>query len=88
MWHGRQSRLVAVSIVAASGFRGAQCHGLVGPNIPIEGVPRAAATCRSPESFDTAIATWSRLYADQSENDHAALVAAVKSGRLEAHEGV
>lgn len=40
------------------------------------------------ESFDTAIATWSRLYADQSEKDHAALVAAVKSGRLEAHEGV
>jgi uncharacterized protein (DUF2252 family) len=40
------------------------------------------------ESFDGAIATWSRLYADQAEKDHAALVAAVGSGRLEAAEGV
>lgn len=40
------------------------------------------------ESFDTAVATWSRLYADQSEKDHATLVEAVRTGRLEAHEGV
>lgn len=40
------------------------------------------------ESFDGAVATWSRLYADQAEKDHAALVAAVASGRLEAEEGV
>jgi uncharacterized protein (DUF2252 family) len=40
------------------------------------------------ESFDTAIATWSHLYADQAEQDHAALVAAVASGRLQAAEGV
>lgn len=40
------------------------------------------------ESFDTAVATWSRRYADQSEKDHATLVEAVRTGRLEAHEGV
>jgi uncharacterized protein (DUF2252 family) len=40
------------------------------------------------ESFDAAVATWSRLYADQTEKDHAALVAAVRSGRLAATEGV
>ncbi len=40
------------------------------------------------ERFDGAIATWSRLYADQAEKDHESLVAAVQSGRLEAAEGV
>ena len=34
--------------LAASGLSGAQCHGLVGPNIPMVGVPDAAATCREP----------------------------------------
>ena len=43
-------------MVAASGLSGAQCQGLVGPKIPIEGVPSAAATCRRPESFETAAA--------------------------------
>src|SRR3954463_184887 len=38
----------------ASGLSGAQCHGLVGPKIPIDGVPSAAATWSRPESFDTA----------------------------------
>ena len=33
---------------------GAQCHALVGPKIPIVGVPSAAATCSRPESFETA----------------------------------
>ena len=41
-------------MVAASGLRGAQCQGLVGPKIPTVGVPIAAATCTRPESFDTA----------------------------------
>ena len=50
---GRASSL-AVSIIAASGLSGAQCQGLVGPKMPIVGVPSAAATCSRPESFDTA----------------------------------
>ncbi|WP_062311634.1 DUF2252 domain-containing protein [Demequina rhizosphaerae] len=39
-------------------------------------------------TFDEAIAAWSRRYADVAERDHAALVAAVRSGRLDAEEGV
>ena len=41
-------------MMAASGLSGAQCHGLVGPKMPMVGVPIAAATCTRPESFDTA----------------------------------
>ena len=39
LWQGRQGRSLDVSIVAASGLSGAQCQGLVGPKMPIEGVP-------------------------------------------------
>jgi uncharacterized protein (DUF2252 family) len=39
-------------------------------------------------SFANAIADFAERYADQSERDHAALAAAVKSGRLEALENV
>jgi uncharacterized protein (DUF2252 family) len=40
------------------------------------------------ERFDRAIADFAEAYADQTENDHAALCAAVKSGRLLADAGV
>ncbi len=40
----------------------------------------------SGDAFDTAIAEFSELYADQSERDHAALVAAIDSGRLAAED--
>jgi uncharacterized protein (DUF2252 family) len=38
------------------------------------------------DGFDTAIAGFSESYADQSERDHAALVEAIDSGRVEAEE--
>jgi predicted alpha/beta hydrolase len=38
------------------------------------------------DGFDTAIARFSEGYADQSERDHAALVEAIDSGRVEAVE--
>ena len=38
--------------------------------------------------FDNAIADFSAAYADQNERDHAALVEAVKSGRVTAVQGV
>ena len=53
LWHGRHSTTLRVSMVAASGLSGAQCHGLVGPKMPTVGVPIAADTCTRPESFDT-----------------------------------
>ncbi len=40
----------------------------------------------SSDSFDTAIAEFSASYADQNERDHAALVQAIDSGRLEAED--
>ncbi|MNW18473.1 hypothetical protein D3C71_2180540 [compost metagenome] len=36
------------------------------------------------DSFDQAIGTFAITYADQNEKDHAALVAAEKSGRINA----
>ena len=36
------------------------------------------------DAFDAAIAEFSEGYADQSERDHAALVEAIASGRVEA----
>ena len=39
-------------------------------------------------AFDKAIASFAVAYADQTERDHAALVAAVKAGRLQAATGI
>ncbi|HEU4944004.1 MAG TPA: DUF2252 domain-containing protein [Solirubrobacterales bacterium] len=40
----------------------------------------------SGDAFDAAITEFSALYADQNERDHAALVAAIESGRIEAED--
>jgi uncharacterized protein (DUF2252 family) len=42
----------------------------------------------SGSSFDKAIAEFAELYADQSERDHAALVAAIDDGRIAAERGL
>jgi uncharacterized protein (DUF2252 family) len=39
------------------------------------------------DSFDRAVAVFARTYADQTERDHAAMVQAVRSGRLVATDG-
>jgi len=38
--------------------------------------------------FDRAIASFAESYADQTERDHAALVAAIREGRVQAESGV
>ena len=38
----------------------------------------------SSDTFDHAIAEFSLAYADQNEKDHASLIKAIKSGRIEA----
>ncbi len=48
-WQGRQASAPEISTISASGLSGAQCHGLVGPKMPIAGVSSAAATCSRPE---------------------------------------
>jgi uncharacterized protein (DUF2252 family) len=53
------------------------------------GDPVAIAAYLGPsDAFDTSITDFSERYADQNERDYEAFVKAVKSGRLEAVEGV
>jgi predicted alpha/beta hydrolase len=66
----------------ACGWTLARAHARSGDEIEI------AAYLGSGDSFDRAIARFSEAYADQNERDHAALLAAIKSGRLEAETGV
>ena len=42
----------------------------------------------SADTFDQAIASFAEVYADQAERDHAALVAAMKEGRVQAEVGI
>ena len=47
---------------------------------------RSAAYLGTGDAFDCAIAEFAESYADQSERDHAALVAAIDAGRVESQE--
>jgi predicted alpha/beta hydrolase len=47
-----------------------------------------AAYLGDSDAFDTSITDFSQRYADQNEKDYTEFVNAVKSGRLEAVEGV
>jgi uncharacterized protein (DUF2252 family) len=60
----------------------ARAHARSGDRVTI------AAYLGKNDRFAQAIAEFSVTYADQNERDHAALVAAVKSGRIEAVTGV
>jgi uncharacterized protein (DUF2252 family) len=63
------------------GWALARAHARSGDRVQI------AAYLGKSERFDRAIADFAKGYADQNERDHAALCAAVKSGRLPADEG-
>jgi uncharacterized protein (DUF2252 family) len=60
------------------GWALARAHARSGDRVQI------AAYLGKSERFDLAIADFARAYADQTERDHAALCAAVKSGRIAA----
>ena len=62
------------------GWTLARAHARSGDRIAI------AAYLGSGDVFDRALATFSSLYADQNERDHAALAAAVQGGRITADE--
>ena len=64
------------------GWTLARAHARSGDRVAI------AAYLGKKDTFDQAIADFSEAYADQNERDHQALVAAVKSGRIMAQEGV
>jgi hypothetical protein len=60
----------------------ARAHARSGDRIAI------ASYLGKRDVFDNAIADFSAAYADQNERDHAALVEAVKGGRVKAIQGV
>ena len=60
----------------------ARAHARSGDAIAI------AAYLGSADAFDRAIAAFAEDYADQNERDHAALLAAIESGRVEATRGL
>ena len=62
------------------GWTLARAHARSGDRVAI------AAYLGAGDAFDRAIAEFSESYADQSERDHAALVAAIDAGRIEAEE--
>ena len=59
----------------------ARAHARSGDRVQI------AAYLGRSERFDGAIADFAKAYADQTERDHAALCAALKSGRVAGHAG-
>jgi uncharacterized protein (DUF2252 family) len=63
------------------GWALARAHARSGDRVQI------SAYLGKSERFDTAIAAFTEAYADQTERDHAALLAAVKSGRVVAEAG-
>jgi uncharacterized protein (DUF2252 family) len=63
------------------GWTLARAHARSGDRVEI------AAYLGKSDRFDRAIADFAKGYADQTERDHAALLAAVKSGRLPAEAG-
>jgi uncharacterized protein (DUF2252 family) len=63
------------------GWALARAHARSGDRVQI------SAYLGKSERFDVAIAAFAKEYADQTERDHAALLAAVKSGRVVAEAG-
>ena len=62
------------------GWTLARAHARSGDRIAI------GAYLGGGDAFDAAIVEFSEAYADQSERDHAALVAAIDAGRVESEE--
>jgi Uncharacterized protein conserved in bacteria (DUF2252) len=60
----------------------ARAHARSGDPIAI------AAYLGSADRFDRAIAEFAEAYADQNEVDYAALLEAIRSGRIEAQAGI
>jgi uncharacterized protein (DUF2252 family) len=70
------------SYAALCGWALARGHARSGDHVQI------AAYLGRSDQFDRAIAAFATAYADQTERDHAALVAAVRSGRVAAEIGI
>jgi predicted alpha/beta hydrolase len=64
------------------GWTLARAHARSGDRVTI------AAYLGSADHFDHAVHEFAVAYADQNERDHAALVEAIKRGRVQAEHGV
>jgi hypothetical protein len=73
---------VFVGYARLCGLTLARAHARSGDRVEL------AAYLGNSGRFDQAIAAFAEAYADQTERDHAALVAAVKQGRIQAEVGV
>ena len=60
----------------------ARAHARTGDSAQISGY------LGNKDTFDQAIATFAEIYADQAQRDHAALLAAIQTGRVQAQTGV
>ncbi len=74
---------------SALGFYAQQCGWTLARAHARSGDPIAiAAYLGKDDAFDRSLTDLSERYADQNEKDYEAFVAAIRSGRLEAVEGV
>jgi hypothetical protein len=73
----------------ALAFYARQCGWTLARAHARSGDPIAIAACLgNGDGFDQSVADFSERYADQNEKDYQAVAKAVRSGRLEATEGV
>jgi Uncharacterized protein conserved in bacteria (DUF2252) len=74
---------------SALSFYAHQCGWTLARAHARSGDPIAIAACLGKDdAFDRSVTDFSERYADQNEQDYQAFVAAIRSGRLEAVEGV
>ena len=80
---------VETMVPASLGFYAGICGWTLARAHARSGDPIAiAAYLGSSDRFDRSISDFSERYADQNEQDYQAFATAIRSGRLEAHEGV
>ncbi len=79
--------LDAIDAAALTDYAGIVGHLLAKGHARTSGASMIAGYAGSSDRLDSALAVFARAYADQTEADHAALVAAVRAGRLPVTEG-
>ncbi len=88
LWDMKGSVDIASLEPAGLGFYGSLCaRALASAHARSGDAVAIAAYLGTSDTFDGAIADFSEAYADQNERDHAAFVAAIDAGRIEAVSG-
>jgi uncharacterized protein (DUF2252 family) len=80
--------LDSVDAAALADYAAVTGHLLAKGHARTSGAPIIVGYAGSPDRLDTAMARFARLYADQTEADHAALVQAAKQGVLPIERGL